>query len=321
MIDPVALPEGTVTFLFTDLEGSARPLQVHPDAYRDAVRRHHALLREAVEAHGGVVFEKVGDAVYAAFAQATDAVAAALAGQLALRREDWGAVGELRARMGVHSGEAERQEAHYFGAPLYRCARLMAAAHAGQIVLSGATAELVRDALPEGETLRDLGEHRLKDLVRPERVFQLGAPSLPADFPALRVADERPTNLPAQRNAFVGRPRAPRAARARRGLGPGPGGVARGRGRGGARRRAPPTRGPGRGPPAAGEPISAREQEVAALVARGLTNRQIADRLVISVRTVDRHVENLLRKLDLASRAQVAVWAVERRLAVGSRDG
>ena len=104
---PRELPAGTVTFLFTDLEGSTRLLEAHPAAYRDAVRRHHALLRGAVEAHGGVVFETVGDAVYAAFAQATDAVAAALAGQLALRREDWGALGEgaLRARMGLHTGE------------------------------------------------------------------------------------------------------------------------------------------------------------------------------------------------------------------------
>ena len=105
------LPEGTVTFLFTDLEGSTRLLEAHPTAYREAVRRHHALLQGAVEAHGGVVFETVGDAVYAAFARPTDAVGTALAGQVALQRESWGAPGPLRARMGRHSGEAEGREA------------------------------------------------------------------------------------------------------------------------------------------------------------------------------------------------------------------
>src|SRR5262245_25731106 len=164
------LPAGTVTFLFTDLEGSTALLEAHPAAYRDAVARHHALLRGAVEGHGGAVFETVGDAVYAAFARPTDAVAAALAGQAALQQESWGATGPLRARMGLHTGEVERQGTHYFGAPLYRCARLTATAHGGQVVLSAAAAELVQDELAGGR-LRDLGAHRLKDLARPERVF------------------------------------------------------------------------------------------------------------------------------------------------------
>ena len=120
---PQDLPAGTVTFLFTDLEGSTALLQAHPAAYRDAVRRHHALLRAAVEGHGGVVFETVGDAVYAAFASPTDAGAAALAGLLALQGEDWGELGAgaLKARMALHAGEVERQGAHYFvlrGPPL-----------------------------------------------------------------------------------------------------------------------------------------------------------------------------------------------------------
>jgi predicted ATPase/class 3 adenylate cyclase len=200
-----ALPAGTVTFLFTDLAGSTRLLEAHPAAYRVAVRRHHALLRAAVEGHGGAVFETVGDAVYAAFARPTDAAAAALAGQLALRAEAWGEVGELRARVGLHTGEVERQGAHYFGAPLYRCARLTATAHGLQVVLSGATAELVQEALPAGAGLRDLGEHRLKDLQRPERVFQLLHPELPGDFPPLRTLDALPNNLPVQLTSFVGR--------------------------------------------------------------------------------------------------------------------
>jgi predicted ATPase/class 3 adenylate cyclase len=202
------LPAGTVTFVFTDLEGSTRLLQAHPDAYRDAVARHHALLRGAVEAHGGVVFETVGDAVYAAFARPTDAVKAALAGQLALQAEDWGGVGALRARMGLHLGEVERQGGHYFGAPLYRCARLTATAHGGQAVLPEATAALVRDALPPGAGLRDLGAHRLKDLAAPERIYQLVASALPADFPPLRTLDALPNNLPVQLTSFVGRERA-----------------------------------------------------------------------------------------------------------------
>ena len=202
-----ALPAGTVTFLFTDLEGSTRLLEAHPAAYRDAVRRHHALLRAAVEGQGGVVFETVGDAVYAAFARPGDAVAAALAGQIALREEAWGELGPdaVRARMALHTGEVELQGAHYFGVPLYRCARLTAAAHGGQVVLSRATAELVRDVLPAGAVLRDLGTHRLKDLARPERVFQLVGPGGPADFPALRALDARPHNLPVLRDPLVGR--------------------------------------------------------------------------------------------------------------------
>ena len=212
MAAPLDLPTGTVTFLFTDLEGSTAPQQAHPAAYRDALRRHHDLLRGAVETHSGVVFETLGDAVCAAFARPTDAVAAALAGQLALRREAWDATGPLRARMGLHLGEVETypapgaaQGARYLGLPLVRCGRLMATAHGGQTVLSEAVTVLVRDALPPGAALRDLGAHRLKDLQRPERVAQLLHPDLPGDFPPLRALDARPHNLPLQMTSFVGR--------------------------------------------------------------------------------------------------------------------
>jgi predicted ATPase/class 3 adenylate cyclase len=196
-----------VAFLFTDLEGSTALLEAHPTAYREAVARHHELLREAVEAAGGVVFETVGDAVYAAFAAPTAAAAAALAGQRALRAEPWGATGPLRVRVGVHLGEVEVQGAHYFGAPLYRCARLTAVAHGGQVVLSEAAVALARDALPAGAGLLDLGEHRLKDLQRPERVAQLLHPALPGEFPPLRSLDALPNNLPVQLTSFVGRER------------------------------------------------------------------------------------------------------------------
>jgi predicted ATPase/class 3 adenylate cyclase/DNA-binding CsgD family transcriptional regulator len=201
------LPAGTITFLFTDVEASTRLLGEHPAAYRAAVRRHHDLLRHAVESQGGVVFETVGDAVYAAFTDAAAAVAAAVQGQRALQQEPWREVGEVRVRMGLHTGAVEREGDHYFGVPLYRCARIMAAAHGGQVVLSEATASLVRDALPAGVSLRELGEHRLRDLARPERVCQLVVSGLPADFPRLRTLDARPHNLPAQRTPLVGRGR------------------------------------------------------------------------------------------------------------------
>ncbi len=196
-----ALPSGTVTFLFTDVEGSTRLLERHPEAFRSALGRHHAILHEAVEQNGGSVFETVGDAVYAAFASPRDAVEAALQAQRDLQGASGGEGGPLRVRMGLHTGEVERQGEHYFGPALYRCARLTNAAHGAQVVLSSATAELVRDALPAAASLRDLGEHRLKDLQRPERIFQLAAPGLPVDFPPLRTLEGFPNNLPAQAHA------------------------------------------------------------------------------------------------------------------------
>ena len=189
MTDLVGLPEGTVTFLFTDLEGSTRLLEAHPAAYRDAVRRHHALLRGAVEAHGGVVFETVGDAVYAAFARPTDAVAAALAGQLALQREAWGATRRRCGRgWGCTPARWRRQGGHYFGAPLYRCARLTATAHGGQVVLSQATVDLVRDALPAGA-----------GLLRPGGVPAEGPAAPGAGVPADRAPGSPPTSPPCAR--------------------------------------------------------------------------------------------------------------------------
>ncbi|MGI8424454.1 MAG: ATP-binding protein [Chloroflexota bacterium] len=201
---PAQLPTGTVTFLFTDVEGSTRLLNAHPDAYRLAILRHHDLLLEAVHLADGAVFETVGDAVYAAFARPTDAVKAALHGQLALQGEEWGDT-PIRVRMGIHLGEVELQGDHYFGAPLYRCARIMAAGHGGQAVLSAAAAELVRDALPDGARLIDMGEHRLRDLARPEHIFQLLGQGLPSDFPPLRTLDTVPNNLPLQLSSFIGR--------------------------------------------------------------------------------------------------------------------
>ena len=201
------------TFLFTDVEGSTRLLERHPAAFREAVAKHHCLLREAIEQHRGRVFETIGDAVYAIFELATDAATGAVSAQSALQGAEWGEIGALNVRMALHTGEVERQGDHYFGVPLYRCARLMNTAHGGQTVISAATAALLRDVVEGGLELRDLGEHRLKDLQRPERIFQLTAPGLRTDFPPLRTVQERCHNLPSQLTAFSSPNRTPGSSR------------------------------------------------------------------------------------------------------------
>ena len=200
-----ALPDGIVTFLFTDIEGSTRLLGRHPQAYAASLLRHDALMRGSVDTNRGVVFETVGDAVYAAFESPIDAVRAALHAQLDLETEDWGELGRLRARMAIHSGEVERRGDHYFGAPLYRCARLMAVGHGGQVLLSSVVADAVADNLPAQAALRAMGTHRLKDLSELERVSQLSHPDLQRDFPPLKSLDPIGTNLPAPETSFVGR--------------------------------------------------------------------------------------------------------------------
>jgi len=199
------LPDGTVTFLFTDIEGSTQMLERLPAAYGESLKRHDAHLRRAVAAHNGVVFETIGDAIYAAFDRPTEAIAAALEAQLELRHEQWGEIGELRVRMGLHTGEAERRGDHYFGRALYRCARLTAIGYGGQVLVSSVTASLVRDELPAGASLRSLGSHRLKDLGDPEEPYQLEHAELIAEFPSLRSLDARPNNLPVELSTFVGR--------------------------------------------------------------------------------------------------------------------
>jgi predicted ATPase/class 3 adenylate cyclase/DNA-binding XRE family transcriptional regulator len=200
-----SLPSGMVTFLFTDIEGSTMQWEQHKQAMRRSVARHDAILRETIAAHGGSVFKTVGDAVCAAFARPAAAVAAALDAQRTFHTEAWEATGPLRVRMAIHTGVVEVQAGDYFGLPLSRVARLLSAGHGGQVLLSRATEELVRDALPPNGDLRDLGEHWLKDLTHPERIFQLVTPDLPAEFPPLRTLDTRPTNLPAQPTPLIGR--------------------------------------------------------------------------------------------------------------------
>jgi predicted ATPase/class 3 adenylate cyclase len=209
------LPAGTVTFLFTDIEGSTRMLQAHPVQMGNALARHHELLRQAVELHGGIVFETLGDGVYASFARASDGVRAALEGQQAIQAEDWGDLGAIHVRMALHTGDVEVRGEHYFGPALFRCARLMAIGHGGQVLLSRATRDLVGDALPSDSAVRSLGLHRLKDLAEPAEVFQLMHPSLPATFPALRSLDALANNLPVNTTRFIGRQREVAAVRER----------------------------------------------------------------------------------------------------------
>jgi predicted ATPase/class 3 adenylate cyclase len=201
------LPSGTLTFLFTDLEGSTRLWEEHPDAMSSALARHDDILREAIVAANGQVVKSTGDGVHAAFASADAAVRAAHDAQVVLDEERWSGTPPLRVRMGVHTGLAELRDGDYFGTTVNRAARLTAVAHGGQIVTSLATAELVRDDLPDGWGLEYLGEHRLPDLGRAERVFQLTAPDLDREFPALRSLDAYPGNLGSQLTSLVGRER------------------------------------------------------------------------------------------------------------------
>jgi predicted ATPase/class 3 adenylate cyclase/DNA-binding NarL/FixJ family response regulator len=204
---PVALPVGTVTFLLTDVEGSARLWEQHAAQMRQALIRHDAIIETLTERHRGAVVRPRGDGSRqgCVFARAGDAVAAAAAIQRALRDEPWPPDTPLRVRVALHTGEADLRDGDYFGSAVYRCARLRGAAHGGQTLLSVATEALVRDSLPPEVSLHDLGVHRINDPARPERVFQAIAPGLPHQFPPLRPLDALPNNLPAQATPFIGR--------------------------------------------------------------------------------------------------------------------
>jgi len=181
-----ALPTGTVTFLFTDVEGSTRLWEAHAAAMRTALARHDALLRDCIGGHDGHVFKTGGDAFCAAFHTASDALAAALEAQRALHREPWPEAAKLHVRMALHSGAVEVRDGDYFGAPLSRVARLLAAGHGGQTLLSESTHDLCRDQLPPLASVKPLGAHGLRDLGRLESVFQACHPDLPQSFPPLR---------------------------------------------------------------------------------------------------------------------------------------
>jgi LuxR family maltose regulon positive regulatory protein len=177
---------GRTTFLFTDIEGSTQLWERHPQTMRLALARHDAILRQAIEQHGGVLVKSIGDGVHAVFTAASDAALASLAAQRALLAEPWGQLGPLRVRMALHTGVAEHRDGDYFGPALNLAARLLAAAHGGQVLLSQATQALLREQLPRDVELRELGSHQLKDLLQPEQIYQLVGPGLPAAFPPLR---------------------------------------------------------------------------------------------------------------------------------------
>src|SRR5215204_1538623 len=201
------LPTGTITFLFTDVEGSTKLWERNPEAMSKALSHHDELIRNAVEANGGFIFKTVGDAFYVAFSAAAEAVQAALDAQKSLLSEEWGERGPLKVRIALHTGTAEERGGDYFGPTLNRAARLLSAGHGGQVLLSLSTQELVGDQLPIGVELRDLGVRRLKDLFGPEHIFQLTAPELPASFPPLKTLDVRLNNLPIQPTPLLGRER------------------------------------------------------------------------------------------------------------------
>ena len=202
-------PSGTVTFLFTDIEGSTKRWEHDRVAMQAAHARQEAILRLAIRYNGGYAYKMIGDAFQAAFSTALDAIRAAIDAQHALNEEPWPAeVGEVKVRMSVHTGVTEERGDDYVGPVLNRVARILSAGYGGQVLLSEATYALVCDLLssfPSGIDIRDLGEHRLKDLTRPEHIYQLVIPGLASQFPPLKTLDARPNNLPRQTTALIGR--------------------------------------------------------------------------------------------------------------------
>ena len=198
---------GTVTFLFTDIEGSTRLLQSHGEGWSAILSRHQELLRTAFAAETGVEVGTEGDSFFVTFPTAPGAVAAALSAQRALAAEPWPDGAEVRVRMGMHTGDASFGTEGYVGLHVHRASRIASVGHGGQVLLSDTTRTLVREALPDGVELRDLGVHRLKDLDRPERLWQLVVADLQSDFPPIASLDAVPNNLPTRLTTFLGRAR------------------------------------------------------------------------------------------------------------------
>jgi predicted ATPase/class 3 adenylate cyclase len=201
------LPTGTVTFLFTDIQGSTRLAQALGERWPAVLARHNQLIDEAVAGQDGIVFGTEGDAVFAVFATAPRAVAAAVAAQRLLAAEPWEGGDPVRVRMGLHSGEGSVSGDSYVGIDVHRVARIANAGHGGQVLVSGASRMLSESALPDGVSLRDLGQFRLKDLSRPEALAMLVIDGLPDEFPPLDTLDAVPNNLPTQLTTFLGRQR------------------------------------------------------------------------------------------------------------------
>lgn len=199
-----ARPTGLVTFLFTDIEGSTRLWEHHPQAMPNAHRRQEMIIRQAMVEHGGYVYKMIGDAFQVAFATTDAALRAALAAQRALQTEDWGEIGRLKVRMGLHTCVTEERPDDYVGPNLNRAARIMSAGHGGQVLLSQVVYEQVCGKLPQDVSLYDLGQWLLKDLVQAEHLYQLTAPGLENSFPPLRTATPRPA-MPTPNTPFIGR--------------------------------------------------------------------------------------------------------------------
>jgi len=210
----LALPAGTVTFLFADVADSRRLWQRYPSTMPQTLTHYMALVRNLIEMHGGTIFRAGEELICAAFTSAVDAVIAALATQQAVQAESWGETGSLHGRVALHTGSITPHDGDYVGLPVNRLRCMLEAGHSGQILLSRVTQELVRDELPPGVNLLDLGEHQLKDLIRSEHIFQLAAPDLPDDFPPLVTLDQVRTNLPMQPTPFTGREQEVAAVRA-----------------------------------------------------------------------------------------------------------
>jgi YVTN family beta-propeller protein len=186
----IELPTGTVTFLFTDIEGSTRLLhELGGGRYAEVLAEHQRILRESFAAHHGREVDSQGDSFFVAFRRAKDAVAAAVDAQRDLDAESWPAGAQVKVRMGLHTGEPQIGEERYVGLGVHKAARIGAAGHGGQVLISRTTRELVEDEIPPGVTIRDLGERRLKDVERPERISQLVIDGLPSEFGPLNTLD------------------------------------------------------------------------------------------------------------------------------------
>ena len=202
-----AAPTGTVVFLFSDIEGSTQRWEEHPEAMQEALARHDALMRAAIAARGGHVFKTIGDAFCCAFHTVPSAIDAAIDAQRAIAAESWSGVGGIAVRMAIHVGFADERDGDYFGPTVNRVARLIAIAHGGQVIVSGAAAGLIAGVPGARIELRDMGQHLLRDLASPEQVYQVAAAGLAQIFPPLRSVNALPNNLPLMLTTFVGRER------------------------------------------------------------------------------------------------------------------